>query len=82
MTLADRMARVPDDRAVRGLRHRLVVVLVLAARAAPVVGNGAVAVIRRWAAGTEQDVRTHRTDRWRPTLAVVGSDHDEVCGYR
>lgn len=50
-SLAERLARVPDPRAERGLRHPLTVILVLAACATLVVGNDSVAAIRQWAAG-------------------------------
>jgi DDE_Tnp_1-associated len=55
-SLAGRLARVPDPRAARGCRHRLVVILVVAACATLVVGNDSVAAIWQWAAGTGQDV--------------------------
>jgi predicted transposase YbfD/YdcC len=69
VTLADRLARVPDPRAVRGLRHRLVVILVLAACASLVVGNDSVAAIRQWAAGTSQHI-----------LARIGARYDGWTG--
>lgn len=53
--LAERLAAVPDPRAVRGRRHPLVVILVLTACATLVVGNDSVAAISQWAAGTGQD---------------------------
>jgi hypothetical protein len=55
-SLAGRLARVPDPRAARGCRQRLVVILVLAACATLVVGNDSVAATWQWAAGTGQDV--------------------------
>jgi hypothetical protein len=66
-SLAQRLASVPDPRAVRGRRHRLVVILVLTACATLVVGNDCVAAIWQWAAGTSQDV-----------LAGVGARFDPV----
>jgi hypothetical protein len=50
-SLAARLAAVPDPRALRGRRHRLVVILVLAACATLVVGNDSMAAIWQWAAG-------------------------------
>ena len=68
-SLAQRLASVPDPRAVRGRRHRLVVILVLAACATLVVGNDCVAAIWQWAAGTSQDV-----------LARIGARFDPLTG--
>lgn len=68
-SLADRLAAVPDSRAVRGRRHPLVVILVLAACATLVVGNDSVAAIWQWAAGTSQEV-----------LARVGARFDALTG--
>ncbi|MGW5433629.1 transposase family protein [Streptomyces sp. NPDC004059] len=48
--LLRRLAQVPDRRARRGLRHPLVVVLVLTACAMLVVGGDCVAAIWQWAA--------------------------------
>jgi hypothetical protein len=47
---------VPDPRRLRGLRHPLLVILVLTACATLVVGNDGVTAIRQWAARTPQDV--------------------------
>jgi len=67
--LADRLAAVPDPRQLRGRRHPLVVILVLAACATLVVGNDSVAAIWQWAAGTDQDV-----------LARLGARYDALAG--
>ncbi|MEO3781628.1 ISAs1 family transposase [Micromonospora sp. B11E3] len=68
-SLAHRLAQVPDPRGVRGRRHRLVVILVLAACATLVVGNDSVAAIWQWAAGASQDV-----------LARIGARYDALTG--
>ncbi|GGM53545.1 ISAs1 family transposase [Micromonospora sonchi] len=68
-SLADRLAVVPDPRALRGRRHRLVVILVLAACATLVVGNDSVAAIWQWATGTGQEV-----------LARIGARYDALTG--
>lgn len=68
-SLADRLAAVPDPRALRGRRHRLVVILVLAACATLVVGNDSVAAMWQWAAGTSQEV-----------LARIGARYDALTG--
>jgi predicted transposase YbfD/YdcC len=47
---------VPDPRRLRGLRHPLLVILVLTACATLVAGNDGVTAIRQWAARTPQDV--------------------------
>ncbi|MGX6608633.1 ISAs1 family transposase, partial [Micromonosporaceae bacterium Da 78-11] len=54
--LVARLARVPDPRRLRGLRHPLLVILVLTACATLVTGNDGVTAIRQWAARTPQDV--------------------------
>jgi hypothetical protein len=54
--LLRRLGQVPDRRGRRGLRHPLVVVLVLTACATLVVGNDSIAAIWQWAARTSQDV--------------------------
>jgi hypothetical protein len=54
--LVARLAQVPDPRRLRGLRHRLLVILVLTACATLVTGNDGVTAIRQWAARTPQDV--------------------------
>ncbi|MFV2022948.1 ISAs1 family transposase [Micromonospora sp. LOL_023] len=54
--LVARLARVPDPRRLRGLRHPLLVILVLTACATLVVGNDGLTAIRQWAARTPQDV--------------------------
>lgn len=65
--LVARLAQVPDPRRLRGLRHPLVVILVLTACATLVVGNDGVTAIRQWAAGTPQEV-LHRLDARRNPL--------------
>ena len=50
------LARVPDPRAARGRRHRLVTILALAA-AAVLAGARSIAAIAEWAADTPQQVR-------------------------
>jgi predicted transposase YbfD/YdcC len=67
-SLVSRLGQVPDPRRLRGLRHRLVVVLVLTACATLVVGNDSVAAIRQWAAGTPQDVLHRIGARFNPLL--------------
>jgi len=54
--LVARLARVPDPRRLRGLRHRLLVILVLTACATLVAGNDSLTAIRQWASRTPQDV--------------------------
>jgi hypothetical protein len=51
-----RLSQVPDPRRPRGLRHPLLVILVLTACATLVAGNDTVTAIRQWAARTPQDV--------------------------
>ena len=68
-SLIGRLATVPDPRQLRGRRHPLVVILVLAACATLVVGNDSVAAIWQWAAGTAQDV-----------LARLGARYDALSG--
>jgi hypothetical protein len=48
-SLVSRLEQVPDRRARRGLRHPLLVILVLTACATLVVGNDSVAAIWQWA---------------------------------
>jgi predicted transposase YbfD/YdcC len=55
-SLVERLRQVPDPRRLRGLRHPLLVILVLTACATLVAGNDCVAAIRQWAARTPQDV--------------------------
>jgi hypothetical protein len=50
-----RLSKVPDLRRRRGLRHRLVVVLALAACATLVVGGDSMTAIWQWAARVSQD---------------------------
>jgi hypothetical protein len=65
-SLIDRLRQVPDPRRLQGLRHPLMVVLVLTACATLVVGNDSVAAIRQWAAGTPQDVLHRVGARFNP----------------
>ena len=55
-SLVERLRQVPDPRRLRGLRHRLLVILVLTGCATLVAGNDGVTAIRQWAARTPQDV--------------------------
>ncbi|ROO50729.1 IS4 family transposase [Micromonospora sp. Llam0] len=55
-SLVERLRQVPDPRRLRGLRHPLLVILVLTACATLVAGNDCVTAIRQWAARTPQDV--------------------------
>ncbi|MGX6603226.1 ISAs1 family transposase, partial [Micromonosporaceae bacterium Da 78-11] len=55
-SLLERLRQVPDPRRLRGLRHPLLVILVLTACATLVAGNDGVTGIRQWAARTPQDV--------------------------
>ena len=50
----------------RGLRHPLLVILVLTACATLVAGNDSVTAIRQWAAGTPQDVLHRLGARFNP----------------
>jgi hypothetical protein len=67
--LLRRLARVPDRRTRRGLRHPLVVVLVPTACATLVVGGDCVAAIWQWAARSPQD-----------KLARVGGRRNPLTG--
>jgi hypothetical protein len=53
--LVARLQQVPDPRRLRGLRHPLLVILVLTACATLVAGNDGLTAIRQWAARTPQD---------------------------
>jgi len=55
-SLVQRLRQVPDPGRLRGLRHPLLVILVLTACATLVAGNDGVTAIRQWAARTPQDV--------------------------
>jgi hypothetical protein len=68
MTVA-RLRRVPDQRARRGRRHPLLVILVLVACATLVVGGDSVAAIWQWAARSPQD-----------KLARIGARRDPLTG--
>lgn len=65
-SLLDRLRQVPDPRLLRGLRHPLLVILVLTACATLVVGNDSVTAIRQWAARTPQDVLHRIGARYHP----------------
>jgi len=65
-SLLNRLRQVPDPRRLRGLRHPLLVILVLTACATLVVGNDSVTAIRQWAAGTPQDVLHRLGARFNP----------------
>jgi hypothetical protein len=67
-SLLDRLAQVPDPRRLRGLRHPLLVILVLTACATLVAGNDSVTAIRQWAARTPQDVLHRIGARYNPLL--------------
>ena len=64
--LLERLRQVPDPRRVRGLRHPLLVILVLTACATLVAGNDSVTTIRQWAAQTPQDVLHRLGARFNP----------------
>jgi len=64
--LLERLRQVPDPRRVRGLRHPLLVILVLTACATLVAGNDSVTAIRQWAAQTPQDVLHRLGARFNP----------------
>jgi len=68
-SLVTRLSRVMDRRKRRGLRHELVVVLVLTACATLVVGIDSVTAIWQWSTGTSQEV-----------LARLGARRDPVAG--
>ena len=70
--MAQRLASVPDPRAVRGRRHPLVVILVLAACATLVVCNDSVAAIWQWAAGTSPEVLARIGARFDPLPPASG----------
>jgi predicted transposase YbfD/YdcC len=65
-SLVERLRQVPDPRRLRGLRHPLLVILVLTACATLVVGNDSVTAIRQWAARTPQDVLHRLGARFNP----------------
>lgn len=67
-SLLDRLRQVPDPRRLRGLRHPLLVILVLTACATLVAGNDSVTAIRQWAARTPQDVLHRIGARFNPLL--------------
>jgi predicted transposase YbfD/YdcC len=67
-SLLDRLSQVPDPRRLRGLRHPLLVILVLTACATLVAGNDSVTAIRQWAARTPQDVLHRIGARYNPLL--------------
>jgi predicted transposase YbfD/YdcC len=53
--LVTRLSKIPDQRAKRGLRHALVVVLALTACATLVVGGDSITAIWQWAARASQE---------------------------
>jgi hypothetical protein len=53
--LVARLSKVPDLRRRRAVRHRLVVIVVLAACATSVTGSDSVTAIWQWAARTRQN---------------------------
>lgn len=57
--LVTRLSTVPDPRRRRGLRHPLIVVLVLSACATLVVGGDSVTAIWQWAARSSQEKLAH-----------------------
>jgi predicted transposase YbfD/YdcC len=65
-SLLERLRQVPDPRRLRGLRHPLLVILVLTACATLVPGNDSVTAIRQWAVGTPQDVLRCLGARYNP----------------
>ena len=72
-SLVTRLSRVVDRRKRRGLRHELVVVLVLAACATLVVGNDSLTAIWQWSTGTSQEVLARlgaRRNPWRGRYVV------------
>ena len=64
--LVARLSQVRDLRRRRGLRHRLVVILVLAACATLVTGSDSVTAIWQWAARAPQDKLARLGARWNP----------------
>lgn len=64
--LVRRLSQVPDRRRCKGLRHRLVVVLALAACATLVVGADSVTAIWQWAAGAPPERLARLGARWNP----------------
>jgi hypothetical protein len=80
-SLVTRLSLVPDRRKRRGLRHELLVVLVLAACATLVVGNDSMSAIWQWSAQTPQEVLKRlgaRRDPLRDWYLVPS----ERCGCR
>ena len=64
--LVARLSQVRELRRRRGLRHRLVVILVLAACATLVTGSDSVTAIWQWAARAPQDKLARLGARWNP----------------
>lgn len=64
--LVARLSQVPDLRRCRGLRHRLVLILALAACAVLVVGSDSVTAIWQWAARAPEDKLARLGARWNP----------------
>jgi hypothetical protein len=67
------LAAVPDPRAARGRRHRLVAILAMAA-AAVLAGARSIAAIAEWAADTPQPVRAALGARHHAPGTVVTTD--------
>jgi len=64
--LVARLSQVPDLRRRKGLRHRLVLILVLSACATLVTGSDSMAAIWQWAARAPQDKLARLGARWNP----------------
>jgi hypothetical protein len=64
--LLERLREVADPRRLRGLRHPLLVILVLTACATLVTGNDSVTAIRQWAARTPQEILHRLGARYHP----------------
>jgi predicted transposase YbfD/YdcC len=64
--LLERLREVADPRRLRGLRHPLLVILVLSACATLVTGTDSVTAIRQWAARTPQEVLHRLGARYHP----------------
>jgi len=67
--LVSRLSAVPDERGRRGLRHPLIVVLVLSACATLVIGGDSITAIWQWSARVSQQ-----------RLARLGARHDRLTG--
>jgi predicted transposase YbfD/YdcC len=69
-SLVSRLGQVPDRRRRRGLKHSLLVVLVLSACATLSVGNDSVAAIWQWSTRAPQEVLARIGARWNPVLGM------------